>query len=64
MGRTKHQWATFQKGRMKLRACVCCGELHLPSNSEKVCDNTAVLDSMIVKSGYRLYADQASLASH
>lgn len=59
MGKTKHQWATFQKGRMRVRACVCCGELHLPSNSEKVCEDHAVLDSMIIKSGYRLYGGHA-----
>jgi len=62
MTKTKHQWATFQKGRMRVKACVSCGELHLPSNSEKACEHHAVLESQIVKAGYRLYGGHASLA--
>ena len=55
MLKTKHQWATFTKGRVKVKACSCCGELHLPSNTDKLCDNADVLQSQIVKAGYRLY---------
>lgn len=58
----KHQWATFYKGRVKVKACVYCGELHLPSNSDKHCEESSnVLDSLIIKAGYRLYGGQASI---
>ncbi len=61
MRELKHQWATFRKGRMRVKACACCGELHLPSNSDKSCDSNEVLESQIVKAGYRLYGGHASL---
>lgn len=63
MNELKHQWATYKKGRMRVQACICCGELHLPSNTEKSCEsNTLVLDSQIVKAGYRLFGGHASLS--
>jgi len=49
----RHQWTTFNKGRIKVKACYSCGELHLPSNSENACENSGVLESMLVKAGYR-----------
>ena len=54
MKELKHQWAIFRKGRMRVKACVYCGELHLPSNVEKNCGHTDILQSQIVKSGYQL----------
>ncbi len=61
MKELKHQWATFRKGRMRIKACVSCGELHLPSNSVRTCDSNDVLNSQIVKAGYRLYGGHSSL---
>ena len=61
MQQLKHQWATFRKGRMRVKACACCGELHIPSNSAKFCENNQVLESQVVKAGYRLYGGHASL---
>lgn len=62
MVKTKHQWATFHKGRMRVKACACCGELHLPSNTEKFCDEANdIHESQIVKAGYRLYGGHASI---
>ena len=61
MAKSKHQWATFHKGRMKVKACAICGELHLPSNTEKLCEHGDVLESQIVKAGYRLYGGHASI---
>ena len=58
----KHQWTTFHKGRMKVKACASCGELHLPSNSEKSCDSGNVLESQLVKAGYRLVSESVSVA--
>lgn len=52
----KHQWVTFRKGRMRLKACASCGDLHLPSNSEQTCPSTNVFDSQIIKAGYRLHS--------
>ncbi len=54
----KHQWTTFQKGRIRIKACASCGELHLPSNSEGRCSHNRMLESPIVKAGYRLYTEQ------
>jgi hypothetical protein len=50
-----HQWTIFRKGRMRVNACSCCGELKLPTNSSRSCENNGVLNSPLVKAGYRLY---------
>jgi|GEM_PF-2057747 len=63
MVKSKHQWATFCKGRVKVKACACCGELHLPSNTDNLCDNADVFQSQIVKAGYRLYDGQLTAAA-
>jgi hypothetical protein len=55
---SKHQWAVFQKGRMRIKACACCGDLHLPSNTEKVCENRNIFESQIVKAGYKIFSHQ------
>jgi hypothetical protein len=55
MQNSKHEWGIFYKGRMKVKACVYCGELHLPSNAAKRCESHTVLDSQIVKAGYKLH---------
>jgi len=54
MKELKHQWAIFRKGRMRVKACAYCGELHLPSNAEKNCEQSDIMESQIVKSGYQL----------
>ncbi|WP_196140710.1 hypothetical protein [Aliikangiella sp. G2MR2-5] len=51
---TNHQWTTFQKGRLKVQACACCGELKLPSNSLSVCDSANFQESPLVKAGYSI----------
>jgi hypothetical protein len=53
---SKHQWVTFRKGRMRVKACASCGELHLPSNSEQPCVSNKVFDSQLLKAGYKLYS--------
>ncbi|MET1253726.1 hypothetical protein [Aliikangiella maris] len=63
MATTKHQWVTFQKGRVKVKACASCGDLHLPSNTDKPCENLGILDSQIVKAGYKLYSEPQAMAS-
>ena len=55
----KHQWATFKKGHIRIRACASCGELHLPSNAEQACGSNHVFDSQIVKAGYRLHTERS-----
>jgi len=52
-----HQWAIFQKGRLKIKACACCGEMNLLSNSESICDNRDLLASPIVRAGYSLVGE-------
>jgi len=54
MKELKHQWTIFRKGRMRVKACSCCGELQLPSNISKTCSSTNIMDSEIVKSGYQI----------
>jgi hypothetical protein len=49
-----HQWATFQKGRLKVKACSCCGEMSLPSNSQVRCQQGGILNSPIIKAGYTI----------
>ena len=56
----KHQWVTFRKGRMRVRACSSCGDLHLPSNSGQQCSSPGILDGQIIKAGYRLYSQSHS----
>lgn len=55
MASSKHQWAIFRKGRMKIKACVFCGELHLPSNSTQECQQVEINQSPIFLAGYRPY---------
>jgi len=57
MNNTTHQWTMFQKGRLRIKACACCGEMNLPSNSESVCDKRNILSSPIVRAGYTLVVD-------
>ncbi len=47
-----HQWTTFQKGRLKVQACACCGELKLPSNTLSACDSANFKNSPLIKAGY------------
>lgn len=54
MQTSKHQWAVFSKGRIKIKACASCGEMSLPSNLEDNCGHNNVLESQIVKAGYRI----------
>ncbi|TQV76917.1 hypothetical protein FLL45_02895 [Aliikangiella marina] len=60
MLKTKHQWVTFTKGRVKVKACAICGELQLPSNADDHCENADVYQSQIVKAGYRVYDGYAA----
>lgn len=58
---SKHQWATYRKGRVRVKACTFCGEIHLPGNSAQSCKGNDVLESQIIKAGYRLYGGHATL---
>gem|GEM_PF-2763290 len=49
-----HQWTTFQKGKTKIQACACCGQMKFASNLKGGCDDKDLLSSPIIKSGYRL----------
>ena len=51
---TNHQWTTFQKGRLKIKACACCGEMSLPSNLNGECAQGSILNSPIIKAGYTI----------
>lgn len=52
--RTKHNWAHFQKGRVRVKACSICGEMHLPNNNDGECSQSNYYSSQIFKAGYRL----------
>ncbi len=60
---TNHQWATFYKGRLRIKACSGCGQMSLPSNEQSVCDKDGILSSPIVKAGYTLTKPRRALAS-
>jgi hypothetical protein len=53
MSTAKHQWALFSKGRMKIKACSICGDVHLPSNSEAECNGQSWTDSRLAKAGFK-----------
>ena len=55
MFKEKHQWVTFHKGRMRIRACSTCGDIHFAGNTESKCQHHNIFESQIVKAGYRLY---------
>jgi hypothetical protein len=63
MSNQKHQWTIFQKGRLRIKACSCCGEMNLPSNSESICDKRNILTSPIVRAGYVL-ATEVSISDN
>lgn len=54
MSTNKHEWATFYKGRLRLKACICCGQMSLPSNAESHCEKGNISSSPILKAGYSL----------
>lgn len=54
MSNTTHQWSIFEKGRLKVKACACCGEMCLPSNAQGECQESDILSSPIIKAGYVL----------
>ncbi len=54
MSNSSHQWTTFQKGRLKVKACGCCGEMCLPSNAQSACEKENIHLSPIVRAGYVL----------
>jgi hypothetical protein len=54
MSKKTHQWTTFQKGKMKVQACTCCGQMKFASNAEEICTGTDLISSPIVQAGYQL----------
>lgn len=61
MNDTTHQWTMFEKGRLRVKACACCGEMSLPSNSESICDKRNILTSPIVRAGYTLVTNVSNI---
>ena len=51
---TTHQWRMFSKGRMRVEACLNCGDLRLASNTNAPCSDVALSESQIVKAGYKI----------
>ena len=47
-----HQWTTFQKGRLKIKACGNCGEMSLSNNDQSDCSKKNMNASPIVRAGY------------
>jgi len=50
----EHQFETFQKGRIKIKACSRCGEMRLPSNIDENCERRKLSLSPVGKAGYTL----------
>ena len=50
----EHEFETFQKGRIKIKACSRCGEMRLPSNIAENCVRRKLSLSPVGKAGYSL----------
>jgi hypothetical protein len=57
-----HHWTTFQKGRLKIKACGNCGEMRLPNNESSACSKANMYSSPIMKAGYTQFA--GALSNH
>ena len=57
MSNTTHHWTMFQKGRLRVKACACCGEMNLTNNTDSICDKRNILISPIVRAGYTLVVE-------
>lgn len=64
MSQSAHQWAKFEKGRLKLTACADCGVMSLPGNIYTSCEQKNILSSPIVKAGYRISAEMPFLKNN
>lgn len=60
MTNSNHYWTTFQKGRLKLKACENCGEMRLPNNETSACYRENMYSSPIIRAGYTRFAGAAS----
>lgn len=60
MSDSKHQWEYFSKGRIKVRACVKCGDINHSTNNDQKCTKKSLGDTLIARAGYRLSSAQAS----
>ena len=54
MPNLNHHWTTFEKGKLKIKACGHCGQMCLPSNTNSECDKQNILLSPVVRAGYKL----------
>ena len=54
---TNHQWTIFCKGRMRVEACSNCGDVHLPSNTNSQCSDNELIESQMVKAGYKVVTE-------
>ena len=59
---TTHRWATFTKGRLKIKACACCGAMCLPSNIESLCDEGNIMTSPVIEAGYEISENERKTA--
>lgn len=53
MSDEQHQWEYFYKGRIKVKACVKCGDIHHSTNAEGRCSGKALSESFLIQAGYR-----------
>ncbi len=60
MTNSNHDWTTFQKGRLKIKACSHCGEMRLPNNESSDCSREKMFASPIIRAGYTRFAGAAS----
>jgi len=60
MTKSTHLWTTFQKGRLKIKACGNCGEMRLPNNESSDCTKENMYSSPIVRAGYTRFAGASS----
>ena len=61
---TTHQWTLFQEGKIKIKACGCCGQMLLPSNLQSSCEEQNISLSPIVQAGYEIAQEVTSYSGN
>ncbi len=50
----RHQWVTFEKNHISIRACARCGEVLLPMNEHSECRPVSMTENIFFKKGYHI----------
>ncbi|WP_196139923.1 hypothetical protein [Aliikangiella sp. G2MR2-5] len=53
MSISNHQWQYFYKGKMKVKACINCGNINFAAAQNTDCEKKDLSESLLVKAGYQ-----------